>query len=25
VPVGLVLMLVYFVWIFYIPFGPLAG
>ncbi|MCX6676426.1 MAG: DUF1646 family protein [Methanothrix sp.] len=25
VPLGLVLMLVYFVWIFYIPFGPLAG
>ncbi len=25
VPVGLVLMMVYFVWIFYIPFGPLAG
>ena len=25
VPLGLVLMLVYFVWIFYVPFGPLAG
>jgi len=25
VPLGLVLMLVYFAWIFYIPFGPLAG
>jgi predicted cation transporter len=25
IPLGLVLMLVYFVWIFYIPFGPLAG
>jgi len=25
VPLGLALMLVYFVWIFYIPFGPLAG
>ena len=25
VPLGLVTMLVYFVWIFYIPFGPLAG
>ncbi|MCX6678188.1 MAG: DUF1646 family protein [Methanothrix sp.] len=25
VPLGLALMLVYFVWIFFIPFGPLAG
>jgi predicted cation transporter len=25
VPLGLLLMLVYFAWIFYIPFGPLAG
>jgi len=25
IPLGLVIMLVYFVWIFYIPFGPLAG
>jgi predicted cation transporter len=25
VPLGLVLMAVYFVWIFYVPFGPLAG
>ena len=25
VPLGLVMMLVYFVWIFYIPFGPLSG
>jgi predicted cation transporter len=25
IPLGLSLMLVYFVWIFYIPFGPLAG
>ncbi|HUS76811.1 MAG TPA: DUF1646 family protein, partial [Methanothrix sp.] len=24
-PLGLSLLLVYFVWIFYIPFGPLAG
>jgi len=25
VPLGLVLMAVYYVWIFYVPFGPLAG
>ena len=25
VPLGLIAMLIYFVWIFYIPFGPLAG
>ena len=25
VPLGLCLLVVYFVWIFYIPFGPLAG
>jgi predicted cation transporter len=25
IPLGLVVLLVYFVWIFYIPFGPLSG
>jgi predicted cation transporter len=25
IPLGVVVMLIYFVWIFYIPFGPLPG